>query len=85
MSETNLDPWDEYVQSIRKTFENDADIELDYDVDNYRLDIYCENNQDKAYALSEMLPIQREYGDVILRIRVHPSKFVITEDEEEQP
>lgn len=73
MSKMKLSPpWVTYVNKIKALFEGDPDIKFQFDEDEYSLKIFVED-PDKADALMKLLPLQKEFGNVILKIAVIPA------------
>lgn len=65
-------PWVIFYRKINALFEEDKDIMVVYDGDNYTVSLYV-NNEAKANALTSLLPEEKEYGNVKLKIRVVPA------------
>ena len=71
----NVDLFAAFVQGVVGTFQDDEDIEIDYDVDNQLLEIHCENDPVKARSIAWMLPARREIDGQVLTIRVYPFEY----------
>lgn len=65
-------PWVTYVSKIRAMFELDPDVSVKYDNAERALELMVDG-QDKADALSRLLPTEKEFGSVTLKIAVRPS------------
>ena len=65
-------PWVEYVRKIEALFGNDPDIKIIVDDEDNVLRLFVEG-QDKADALSQLLPTQLDFGNVRLYISVIPA------------
>ena len=65
-------PWITYVNEVNALFENDPDISVVYDNSKMRLTLYVKGT-DKASALSQLMPMEKEFGNVSLKIFVIPS------------
>lgn len=71
---TNLNlspPWISYVHKIESLFNGDEDVIVQYDNDEVALKLFV-NDEVKAEAISKLLPMQKEFGNVILTITVYP-------------
>lgn len=64
-------PWITYVNEVNALFENDPDITVAYDNSKMRLTLYVKGI-DKAAALSQLMPIEKEFGNILLKIFVVP-------------
>ena len=69
-------PWVQYVNKINALFERDPEIKLVYDNDKVELKLFVEDNS-KAEAITSILPAEKTFGNVILKITVVPAN---TED-----
>lgn len=65
-------PWITFVNKIKALFDGDPDIKFQYDEDEYSLKIFVEDAE-KADALMKLLPTQKEFGNVVLKIAVIPA------------
>lgn len=65
-------PWITYVNKIKALFDGDPDIKFDYSEEEYYLKLFV-NNEEKADALMKLLPSQKEFGNVVLKISVIPA------------
>lgn len=65
-------PWVIYYHEVSALFAQDKTIKVVLDEDNYRLNIYIDDRV-KAAALTELLPVTKEFGGVTLEIAVIPS------------
>ena len=65
-------PWVTYAREIHAMFDPDPEIRVEYDEDNLEVKLYV-NNQDKADAISELLPTEKIFGAISLKITVIPS------------
>lgn len=74
-NETNLKlspPWEIYRKQITILFDQDPEIEIKYDADNYTLKLYVDNYK-KAFAISEILPMEKSFGNILFKTQVIPS------------
>lgn len=62
-------PWITFYRQIEALFKKDPSIKTDFDEDDMVIRIYVES-QDKAYALAQLLPNQRIFGNVPVTISV---------------
>jgi hypothetical protein len=68
-------PWIIYANKIEAMFKEDKDIKFEYDNDKKVITLRV-NENDKAEALAKLLPAQKNFGDVILEIKVIPANEV---------
>lgn len=73
-------PWITYVNQLSVLFGEDPEITIEYNNDIYRVELFVDN-EDKAEALSRLLPVEKVFGNVILSIAIIPTN--ITFDSEE--
>ena len=71
-------PWVVYYREVQALFSEDSSIKVFLDEENYELDIYVDG-QNKAEALSMLLPSEKVYGNVTLKINIIPSNVEVTE------
>ena len=64
-------PWVCEFRKYQALFGQDKDIKLEYDNDIPAIKIYV-NGQDKYEALSRLLPAERQFGNVSLKIQLIP-------------
>lgn len=64
-------PWITYVHKIESLFKGDEDVIIQYDNDDVSLKLFV-SDETKAEALSKLLPMQKEFGNVVLTITVYP-------------
>lgn len=72
---TNLNlsaPWLEYARMIYALFSRDPEITVIYDFDDIHLKLLV-NNDVKADAISKLLPMEKAFGNITLKISVIPS------------
>lgn len=65
-------PWVTYSNMIQSLFKGDPDVSFQFDEDEYSLKIFVEKPE-KADALMKLLPSQKEFGNVVLKITVVPA------------
>ena len=65
-------PWMSYYHKLQAMFKDDPEIKLDFDEDNIEVKMYVDN-EDKADALQKLLPAEKVFGSVVMRITVVPA------------
>lgn len=65
-------PWVTYYREVDELFKKDKEAFVVFDEENIELKIYV-NNQSKASAIQYLLPTEKEFGNVILKIEVIPA------------
>lgn len=74
-------PWITFVNQVTALFGNDPEIKIEYDNDEVALRLYVDN-PDKAMALDYLLPVEKEFGNVILEIEIIPANGELEEEED---
>ena len=64
-------PWAIYYKKLEALFGEDPDIKIEYDEDENVVNLYV-HGQDKSDALSELLPLNVDFGNMTLGINVIP-------------
>ena len=73
MEKLNLSsPWMTFVHEIEALFGQDPDIQVMYDDEENAVKLYVDNSR-KADALTKLLPVEKEFGNVTLKISVIPA------------
>lgn len=73
MAKLNLSsPWIIYYKEINVFFEKDPDVKVLYDDVKNEIELYV-SDSDKASALRELLPVEKTFGEVKLKITVIPA------------
>ena len=67
-------PWVLYVDALRAMFEEDPEVTIDYD-DETNVVRMRVDNQVKADALSQLIPAEKDFGNVKLKINVVPANM----------
>jgi len=62
-------PWMNYYHEINAFFKDDPDVQIIYDMEENEIKLYVADNK-KAVALSELLPTEKVFGNVPLKITV---------------
>lgn len=65
-------PWITYYRQVEALFGADPDIKVVFDEDELHIKLYVEN-EIKAAALDEILPVQKDFGNVSVFIEVIPA------------
>ena len=65
-------PWAIFYHEIQALFEKDEDIKITFDEENYVIKLYV-TGTDKAAALEELLPQEKDFGNITLKIEVIPA------------
>lgn len=65
-------PWITYYREVDALFKKDEEVFVVFDEGNTELRIYV-NNQSKASAIQYLMPTEKEFGNVILKIEVTPA------------
>lgn len=71
-------PWVIFYKKINAMFEDDPEIKVVFDEEENIVKLYVDN-PDKADALSQVLPKEKEFGAVTLKIEVVPANKEATE------
>ena len=73
-------PWVTYVNELKAMFKRDPEITVMYDEAENEVKLYVAANVSKADALSKLLPEEKTFGNVTLKIAVIPPN--VNEDED---
>jgi len=65
-------PWTTYYKQLEALFEKDSEVSVVFDNENYAIRLYVES-QEKAEALEKMLPAEKVFGNIRVRILVIPA------------
>ena len=65
-------PWWEFYHKLEAMFGNDPEIHLDFNEDEKIIKLFVDNSA-KADALTKVLPVEKDYGNVKIKIEVVPS------------
>lgn len=68
-------PWVTYANEMAQLFLNDPEVHVVYDNDECEIKIYVDNAA-KAGALTELLPTEKNYGNITLAITVVPANGI---------
>lgn len=73
MAQVNLSPaWDIYYMQTNTLFSSDNEVNVLYDREKMELKLYVDNDE-KASALEELMPSEKDFGSVKLKIYVIPA------------
>jgi hypothetical protein len=71
--EINLfSPWVIYYKKLEALFGKDKDIKMTFDNNELVVKMYI-NGQDKYEALSQLIPVEKQFGTVTLKIQLIPA------------
>ena len=65
-------PWITFMNEIKALFVEDPDIKIQYSEDDYTMKLFVDNT-DKAEALSKMIPAEKDFGNVKMKIEIVPA------------
>ncbi len=65
-------PWMTFAREVHEFFRRDPEVEVDFDNDGPELTIRVANAS-KADALSRLIPAEKTFGNVIMRVTVVPA------------
>lgn len=70
-------PWVQYANAVNALFEKDGEVDVIYNNDDMTLSLMVENPV-KADALQQLMPTEKKFGSVTLKIRVVPANLKMT-------
>ena len=65
-------PWVTFYREINALFGDDPDIRIEYDEDEPEVKLFVDD-ADKADALTQLLPVEKAFGNIVLKITVIPA------------
>lgn len=65
-------PWMIFYEELCAFFEDDEEVQLEYYPDETEVRLFV-SSMDKSYALEKLLPKEKEFGNVLLKITVVPA------------
>lgn len=68
-------PWFDYYRKIEALFGEDPDVLVQYDEEENIINIKVDG-QDKADAITQLLPEEKQFGSITVRINVIPSNKI---------
>ena len=72
-------PWQIFYRQIEALFGSDRDIKIFFDESETTIKLYVENNE-KAEAIRALLPEQKKFGSVTIKIDIIPANGVVNKD-----
>lgn len=70
-------PWVKFYREIEALFAQDVEVKVGYDEENMEVKLYVENAR-KADALTQLMPAEKVFGNVTLKITVIPANKVMS-------
>lgn len=67
-----LSPWQVWYADVKAMFQEDKEIRVVFDNDTLELTLYVEN-ADKADALGQILPVEKHFGNQVVKVSVVPA------------
>lgn len=74
-------PWNTFVSELKALFADDPAVIVKYDEGNYEVKLFVTGER-KAEALSKLIPSERVYGNVLLKVTVVPANMDAESDED---
>lgn len=71
MAMTMIAPWIDFYREVEALFKKDPSVRVLYNDEQKELRLYVEDS-DKAYALAEVMPTDKVFGNVKLNINIIP-------------
>ena len=65
-------PWVIYFRQVEALFKEDPDVKVEFDSETYTLTLHVEGWA-KAEAIEKLLPQEKEFGNVIVKVKVIPA------------
>lgn len=65
-------PWINFYREIEALFKDDPDIKIDYNDEEKVIKLFVDNDE-KADALMKLLPTEKSFGNVVIRVQVVPA------------
>lgn len=76
-------PWVTYAREIGAMFDDDPAIKVEYDEENVEVKLYVEGVK-KADAISQLLPVEKAFGGVKLKITIIPANETLSANKQKQ-
>lgn len=70
-------PWISYVHKLQALFKKDSEVKVVYDDNEKNINIFVENST-KADALTQLLPVEKDFGGTTVTITVIPANDTVT-------
>ena len=74
-------PWVTFYREVGAMFDKDEGVMVLYDEDDYSLKIYVED-ADKADAISQLMPTEKVFGNITMKITVIPGNKILKSSNE---
>ena len=71
-------PWNTYYKQVKALFSEDKEIKVIFDQDSFAIKLYVDNDE-KADALAKILPMEKSFGNVTVKVIVVPANAKLTE------
>lgn len=68
-------PWITFYKKIVALFKDDPRVRIDFNNEDYTLKLFVEGEA-KAEALTRLLPTEKEFGNVVVKVEVIPANLV---------
>lgn len=65
-------PWYSYFHEVQQLFKKDPEVKVTFDEDKKAVNIFVENST-KAEALSQLIPMEREFSGTTIRTNIIPA------------
>ena len=65
-------PWLTFYNEVKALFKEDPEVKVTFDEEKYELALYVENGR-KADALTQLMPTEKDFGNVKVQIKVVPA------------
>lgn len=65
-------PWIEFYREMDALFGDDPEVRVEYDDESVVIKLYVDN-QEKAQALTKLLPVKKDFGSITIGIQVIPA------------
>ena len=65
-------PWVNYYRQIEALFSRDPEIKVTYNEDTYAIKLFIDNS-DKALAIEKLIPAEKTFGNVTVKVIVIPA------------
>lgn len=67
-----ISPWIDFYRQVQALFQEDDEVEVKFNEETCELKIYVENSI-KADAISKLMPTEKTFGDITIKISVIPA------------
>lgn len=73
-------PWVTFASEMEQMFKYDSEVHVVYDNDEHEIKLYVDSAA-KADALTKLLPVEKKYGNITLKIAVVPANGTFAQNE----